>query len=139
MTKSQTSRVTLLALTALLGFSTPLGLDIAVQNPATATPARKPTGTFIDNEWSIQLFEDMSRYFSYEYLGTYLADGSRLRLSDGRHTENWTEEREEWVWYNGDYQYIIAWRRNDRDFIRLRVIDPNGVEILNRLLERDRY
>jgi hypothetical protein len=139
MIKSPTSRLTVFALTALLGLSAPFGLDIAAYNPATASPPPKPTGTFVDSEWSIQLFEDMSRYFSYEYLGTYLADGSRLRLSDGRHTENWTEEREEWVWYNGDYQYIIAWRPNDRHFIRLRVIDPNGVEILNRLLERDRY
>ena len=38
------------------------------------------------------------------------------------------------TWRNGDHRYQVVWQPSDPMFIRLQVFEPNGSEVLNRLL-----
>jgi len=125
-----------LALAAILGLSAPVVADVAIPQAAIAQSA--PTGSFIDNngEWEITLWFENG---TYQYYGENYYSGDTLSLSGARQTRNSNPGRREYIWDNGAYEYLVAWQPSDPDFVRLQVFDPNGREILNRLMERVYY
>ena len=105
--------------------------QIATQDQVQPSSVSGVEGRFSDNEWLINLvFEGDTAY----YKGQNLETGDSLELSDA--SVSGSSERTTYTWRNGEYQYQVVWRKKDPDFIRVKVLDGNKSEILNRLLNR---
>lgn len=105
--------------------------QITTQSQVQPSSVSGVEGRFSDNEWLINLvFEGDTAY----YKGQNLETGDSLELSGA--SVSGSSERTTYTWRNGEYQYQVVWRKEDPDFIRLKVLDGNNSEILNRLLNR---
>ncbi|NES18892.1 MAG: hypothetical protein F6K41_08180 [Symploca sp. SIO3E6] len=90
-----------------------------------------PEGYFKNNEWGVRL---EYKNGTFNYFGENLKTGNNLALT-GCHVSG-SRRRYTYTFINQDYQYIIAHRPNDPNLVRLKVIDPNGRTILNRLMDK---
>ncbi|HEY9612345.1 hypothetical protein [Allocoleopsis sp.] len=120
-----------ITLAAILGLSTPTIADLAINSPVIAAP-KFPTGTFMDDTWSVSLSFENNSYF---YSGKNMRTGSSLLLSGA--TTSGNNQRRVFTWRNGPNRYQVVWRPSDPDVIRVQVFAPNGKEILNRLLSQN--
>lgn len=116
------------ALAAILGLSAPTITAIAINSPAIAAP-KFPTGTFMDDTWSVSLSFENNSYF---YRGKNMKTGASLLLSGA--TTSGNNQRRIYTWRNGPNRYQVAWQPSDPGVIRVQVFAANGKEILNRLL-----
>jgi hypothetical protein len=117
-----------IALAAILGLSVPTIADLAINSPAIAAP-QFPTGTFMDDTWSVALWFENNSYF---YQGKNMKTGASLMLSGA--TTSGNNQRRVFTWRNGPSRYQVVWQPSDPNVIRVQVFSPNGKEILNRLL-----
>ena len=117
-----------IALTAILGLSTPVIADIALNTHAVARP-NAPLATFNDGRLSVTI--DYSKN-SYIYYGRDMVTNRSITLRGCRVGGN--SQRRIYTWNNNGFRYQVAWRPTDPGVIRLQTFDPKGKEILNRLL-----
>jgi hypothetical protein len=120
-----------ITLAAILGLSTPAIADLAINSPVLAAP-KFPTGTFMDDTWSVSLSFENNSYF---YRGKNMKTGSSLLLSGA--TTSGNNQRRVFNWRNGPSRYQVVWKPSDPSVIRVQVFAPNGKEILNRLLSQN--
>ncbi|HEY9835061.1 MAG TPA: hypothetical protein V6D26_31205 [Stenomitos sp.] len=117
-----------IALASILGLSTPTIADLVLNSPAIAAP-QFPTGTFMDDTWSVALWFENNSYF---YQGKNMKTGASLLLSGA--TTSGNNQRRVFTWRNGPSRYQVVWQPSDPNVIRVQVFSPNGKQILNRLL-----
>jgi hypothetical protein len=120
-----------ITLAAILGFSAPAIANLAINSPVLAAP-QFPTGTFMDDTWSVSLSFKNNSYF---YSGKNMKTGSSLLLSGA--TTSGNNQRRVFTWRNGPNRYQVVWQPSDPSVIRVQVFAPNGKEILNRLLSKN--
>jgi hypothetical protein len=84
-----------------------------------------------DRDWLVEL--DYSGN-TYRYRGVNKRNGSEIVLAGA--TVSVTNKRKIYTWNNARTRYRVTWQPKDPDTIRLQVIQPNGKEIVNRLLQR---
>ncbi|MBE9114412.1 hypothetical protein IQ249_00740 [Lusitaniella coriacea LEGE 07157] len=120
-----------LALATFIGLATPAIADIALTPPVMAQ-VPVPTGYFQDRTWAVSVGFDGQ---SFSYYGRNKQTGDAIELYGDRVTG--TPQRRVYIWNNNGYIYQVAWRPSDPDLIRVQVFNPNGREILNRLLNRN--
>ncbi|WP_413161577.1 hypothetical protein ACL6C3_23475 [Capilliphycus salinus ALCB114379] len=126
-----------IALAFLLGLSAPAITEIAFSTASVSampTDFPAPEGAFIDKsgQWVVKL--NLDEFGAYTYEAQNRKTGNSLTLK--KYTISGNKQRYTYTFKNGDYKYIIAYRPNDSQYIRLTVIDPEGDEILNRLMEK---
>jgi hypothetical protein len=117
-----------IALAAILGLSVPTIAVLTLNSPAIAAP-QFPTGTFMDDTWSVALWFENNSYF---YQGKNMKTGASLMLSGA--TTSGNNQRRVFTWRNGPSRYQVVWQPSDPNVIRVQVFSPNGKQILNRLL-----
>jgi len=108
------------------------GANHSPQSEQIAQQIRVPTGAFQNSDWYVYLNVEND---TYVYYGSSKNSDNALELF-GAYISG-SPERRIFTWYNGDYEYQVAWRPNDPTVIRLQVFAPNGSEILNELLDQD--
>lgn len=91
-----------------------------------------PSGNFSDDNWLISLWYENS---TYHYKGTNLRTGDSISLQGVR--VSGSHQRHVYTWKNGNYLYQVTWQPRDFYYIRLQVFDPNGKQLLNRLLTKN--
>ena len=84
-----------IALAAILGLSTPAISTLALNSPSIAAP-QFPTGTFMDDTWSVSLWFENNSYF---YQGKNMRTGASLMLSGA--TTSGNNQRRVFTWRNG--------------------------------------
>lgn len=115
-----------IALSAILGVSAPIVVDIATDRAAIA----QPIGTFQNGTWLVTIDYDVNNVLTYD--GYKKTTGDSISLRGVRVAG--TPQRRLYIWDNNGYTYQVAWRPADPSFIRVQVFQPNGREILNELL-----
>ncbi|BAZ20310.1 hypothetical protein NIES4073_11860 [Kalymmatonema gypsitolerans NIES-4073] len=129
--------IKVLALAAILSFSAPAIIDIAL-NPQTAvampTDFVRPTGAFTDNnqEWVVKL--NLDQFGIYTYEGQNVKKGSELTLKNPEMSGN--SQSYTYSFKNENYKYIITYQPADTKHIRLTVVNPQGSTILNQLMAK---
>ncbi|MEL7039512.1 MAG: hypothetical protein AAFO04_28460 [Cyanobacteria bacterium J06592_8] len=126
-----------IALASILGISAPAITNLSFSTPtASAMPTDfvRPKGAFLDSnqQWLVRL--NVDEFGAYTYEGQDRKTGNYLELKNAQRAGN--RSRYTYTFKNGDYQYVIAYRPSDSEYIRLTVIDPQGQTILNRLMKR---
>jgi hypothetical protein len=126
--------IKVIALAAIIGLSTPTVMDISNSHPVLAEQKvfDYPDGTFGDQEWSIALIYSDN---AYTYSGTNEHTGNNIYI-DSEPKLSGNRQRQMYTWKSGKHRYQVTWRPRDPNFIRVQVINPNGKEILNRLLQK---
>jgi hypothetical protein len=114
----------------LFGLGTPL-LTQAIAPMAAVARESSPNGAFFDRDWTISILYQNN---TYQYNGYNHQTQKSISLSGA--TVSGDNIRKIYTWNNGGTRYQVTWQRRDPDFIRVRVITPNGKEVLNRLLPR---
>ena len=89
----------------------------------------EPVGCYQDRQWQISIDYQNN---TYRYQGKKIGSAQSIQLSGA--TVSRVGSRQIYSWNNGGTRYQVAWKSQDPDFIRVRVITPNGKEVLNRLL-----
>ncbi len=117
------------ALAALLGLSTPILVVQPLQRPVLAQTM--PQGVFQDDIWVVSL--DFVNN-AMTYYGENKRTGASIYLSGA--SVGGTTQRRIYTWNNAGTRYQITWQPSDPSFVRVQVFQPNGREILNRLLRR---
>ena len=114
----------------IFGLATPLLIQ-AITPIAAFAKANSLDGVFVDREWTISVYhqDNTYRYRGYNHQTQKSIQLSGAILSGDR-------QRKIYTWNNQGTRYQVIWQRQDPDFIRVRVITPNGKEALNRLLPR---
>ena len=126
-----------------LGVATPIAIDSAAPEVAVAQYAERAQGTFVslDGDTSVELFDSPASLVdpepSYNYIEHDLDRDAVFTLEFGEEARTWVEDRHVYVWYRSEYRYFVAWQPADPAFIRVTLIDPNGVQIFNELFERE--
>lgn len=120
-----------IALASILGISTPVIADMTLFPQASMAEIVYPEGLFRDGEWDVRL-EYINGMFTYSGSNSRTGDSLRLNVSEA----GGSPQRYTYTFRNGAHRYIVAYRPNDPDTIRLQVINPNGTTILNRLMTR---
>lgn len=118
------------AVLLLFGLATPLVTQAVIPMVAVAK-ANSPDGSFVDREWTISIYYQNN---TYQYSGYNHQTEKSISLAGA--TVSGDSNRKIYTWNNGGTRYQVTWQRRDPDFIRVRVITPNGKEVLNRLLPR---
>lgn len=117
------------------GLAVWLGLAVpivpALLLPTIAQADSLPTGEFNDGTWSVTI-----RYSNnaLTYYGENLNTGRSIFLSGA--TVGGSRSRRTYTWNNAGTRYVVTWQSADDSAIRVQVKNPNGREILNRLLYR---
>jgi hypothetical protein len=119
-----------IAIVGMIGLSTPT-LVASFPDPVTAQPEQKLGGVFSDNKWNVSIAYDRN---TYRYRANSVGDKTGIDLAGA--VVGGTRDRRTYTWNNGGTRYQAVWQKKDPDFIRVRVLSPNGKEILNRLLKR---
>ena len=83
-------------------------------------------------QWVVWL--KLDEFGAYTYQGQNRKNGSSLELKNPTISGN--KQRYTYTFRNGNHEYIIAHQPKDPSFIRLTVVNPQGLTILNRLMER---
>jgi len=93
-----------------------------------------PKGAFMDSsqQWLVKL--NLDEFGAYTYEAQNRKTGDNLTLKNAEISGN--QERYTYIFKNGEYKYIIAYRPTDAEYIRLTVVNPQGSTILNRLMEK---
>jgi hypothetical protein len=86
-------------------------------------------GCYKDREWQISVSRQNN---TYRYQGQKIGSTRSIQLAGA--TVSRVGSRQTYTWNNGGTKYQVVWKNQDPDFIRVRVITPNGKEVLNRLL-----
>ena len=87
-------------------------------------------GTYADRDWSVALIYTGG---TYKYYGSNNCDQSQISLSGA--VVSGTKSRRIYTWNNNGTKYRVTRQANDNSTIRLQVVSPKGVVILNRLLK----
>jgi uncharacterized protein YraI len=124
------TRLHQIAIATILGLSTPILATSVHPTPVMAEQAPKLDGIFADDQWSVSI---IYRQNDYQYYAVNLKSRSEIKLSDA--IVSGTHDRRTYNWNNGGIHYQVIWQQRDPSFLRLRVLSPNGKEILNRLLK----
>lgn len=87
-------------------------------------------GFYTDRDWSVALsYSDGV----YKYYGTKNRDQSHISLSGA--VVSGTKSRRIYTWNNNGTKYRVTRQTSDNSNIRLQVVSPKGVVVLNRLLK----
>ncbi len=124
-------KIKAIALASLLGIATPIITDSILFPQAAIAEIVYPEGLFRDEDWNVRL-EYQNGIFIYSSENVKTGDSLRLNISEA----SGSPQRNTYTFRNGDYEYLVAYRPQDPNLIRLQVIDPNGSIILNRLLTK---
>jgi hypothetical protein len=117
----------------IFGLAVPLFTQINTPTTATTASANSLDGSFANSEWIVHV---------YYINGVYRYDGHRrgtdesLSIHLSGAVVSGDRQKKVYTWNNSGTKYQVTWNRQDPDYIRVRVINPRGREILNRLLSR---
>jgi uncharacterized protein (DUF58 family) len=114
----------------MFGLATPL-LTQAITPMAVVARENNPDGAFVDRDWTVSVLYQNN---TYQYNGYNHQTQKSIQLSGA--TVSGDNIRKIYTWNNGGTRYQVTWQRRDPNFIRVRVLTPNGKEVLNRLLPR---
>jgi hypothetical protein len=124
------NRLQQIALTAIIGLSTPI--LVTGLNPIPAIAQEQTLdGVFSDDNWTVSVFYEQN---AYRYKSMTASGKTRMDLAGA--IVSGTRDRKTYTWNNGGTRYQAIWQQKDPDFIRVRVLSPRGNEIFNRLLRR---
>lgn len=114
----------------IFGLATPL-VATAMTPMVAVAKTSSLSGTFGDRQWTISIYRqnNVYRYQGYNIQTKKSIDLSGAILSGDQHRKMYT-------WNNQGTKYQVTWQTKDPDYIRIRVIGPNGKEIFNRLIPR---
>ncbi len=121
-----------IAIAAIIGLSTPMLFTSFDPTPVMAQTEQKLSGVFNDNKWSVYISYDRN---TYRYQAGRVGNETEIDLAGA--VVGGTSDRRTYTWNNGGTLYQAIWQKKDSDFIRVRVLSPNGKEIFNRLLRRE--
>ncbi len=121
-----------IAIAVMIGLSTPALVTSLNPAPVIAQTEQKLNGVFNDNKWSVYIAYDQN---TYRYRAGRLGGETEIDLAGA--VVGGTRDRRTYTWNNGGTRYQAIWQKKDSDFIRVRVLSPNGKEIFNRLLKRE--
>jgi len=125
-----------IALITILGLATPAIADVALNTKtASAMPTdfNRPTGAFMNGSQQWVVWLKLDEFGAYTYQGLNRKNGSSLELKNPTISGN--KQRYSYTFRNNNYKYIIAHQPKDPDFIRLTVVNPQGLTVLNELME----
>jgi hypothetical protein len=88
-------------------------------------------GTFVNSDWKVEIGQ--WEPLAYYYRGTNLSNGSSTEIIDFNVTG--TTNRPQYAFYNGNFAYVVTFRKSDPNTIRLEVYQGER-RILNQLLTR---
>ena len=91
-----------------------------------------PSGFYLDRDWGVAL---EFKSGTYHYRGTNNRTGKSLALAGA--SVSGTKNRRIYTWNNAGIRYRVTWQPSDPGVIRIQVINPNGQEQLNRLLNAE--
>ncbi|MBF2066620.1 MAG: hypothetical protein IGS39_19690 [Calothrix sp. C42_A2020_038] len=126
-----------IVLATIIGISAPAITEVAFSNPVLASSSFDfPEGDFIAgtqtrNDWLVSLQRVGQTYM---YRGTNLSNGSSIEIATYPRLSG-NKQRQVYTWTKNRHRYQISFRPNDPSVIRLQVFNPNGREILNRILQ----
>jgi hypothetical protein len=120
-----------LACALFFGIAAPTISFTTIPSSVMAAP-KNPDGFYMDRDWGVSL---EFKGGTYHYRGTNNHTGKALELA-GASVSN-TPTRRIYTWNNGGTRYRVTWQPKDPDVIRLQVIESNGKERLNRLLNAE--
>jgi hypothetical protein len=112
------------------GLATPL-LTEAIIPMSVVAKVSSLGGTFVDKEWTISVYSENN---TYHYQGYNIKTKKSINLAGAILSGN--RQRRVYTWNNQGTRYQVTWQAQDPDYIRVKVIVPNGKEVLNRLLPR---
>jgi hypothetical protein len=124
------NRLQQIALTAIIGLSTPILATALSPIPAMAQE-QTLDGVFSDDNWTVNVFYEKN---AYRYKSMTASGKTGIDLAGA--VVSGTRDRKTYTWNNGGTRYQAIWQQKDPDFIRVRVLSPRGNEIFNRLLRR---
>ncbi|HBE19167.1 MAG TPA: hypothetical protein DEG17_25355 [Cyanobacteria bacterium UBA11149] len=90
-----------------------------------------PSGDFSNGTWLVSLRNENINYY---YRGKNLNTGDSIELLSDRVSQY--NNFMIYTWYNNNYQYQVVYDPSNYNEIVLRVVDPNGTEILKQLLHK---
>ncbi len=118
-----------LVCTVWLGFATPTIATLTTLTASAIAAPEIPQGFFMDRDWGVNL---EFKAGTYHYRGINHRTGKTLELAGA--SVSGTTTKRIYTWNNAGTRYRVTWQPQDRDYIRLQVIDSHGTERLNRLL-----
>ncbi|WP_310489573.1 hypothetical protein [Chamaesiphon sp. VAR_69_metabat_338] len=121
-------RIYLTAILLSIGLATPL-CNLAIFPIKAIAAENDVTGCYRDSQWQITVYRQNGSYY---YYGKQNETQAELRLANARITTDGV--RRIYTWSNRGTRYQVVWQRRDPDFIRVRVVNPAGQEMLNRLI-----
>ncbi len=121
-----------IAIAAVIGLATPAFLTSFNPAPVMAQSEQRLDGAFSDNKWNVNVAYDQN---AYRYKASRIGDKTEIDLAGA--VVGGTRDRRTYTWNNGGTRYQVTWQKKDPNFIRVRVLSPNGKEIFNRLLRRE--
>jgi hypothetical protein len=126
-------KINSIAVLLIIGLAVPISTQAIVPIAAVANYSKSIIGSYSDRDWTIVIDYENSTYL---YVGENHQTRNRIRLYGAKVSGD--RYRKIFDWNNGGTHYQVTWQPQDPDYIRVRVISPNGNEILNRLLSQDR-
>ena len=117
-----------LAAALIFGLAVP-ALTQAIAPTIVHAEVKDLNDVFADKEWNVSIYHQNN---SYHYRGYNVRTKSSIELSGATVTRD--GERKIYTWNNGGTRYRVTWQPKDPSYIRVRVMTPNGKEVLNRLL-----
>lgn len=126
-----------IALASVIGLSAPAITAISLSSQsASAMPTDfvRPKGAFMDTsqQWVIKL--NLDEFGAYTYEAQNRKTGDNLTLKNPEISGN--NQRYTYTFKNGLHKYIIGYQPSDTEYIRLKVVNPQGRTILNRLMKK---
>jgi hypothetical protein len=120
-----------IALATALLIATPTIAASLFVAPAVAAPEQRLDGVFGDDQWTVVVSYNRN---TYRYTANKIGSQNSIDLAGA--TLDGTRDRRIYTWNNGRTRYQAIWQPKDPDFVRIRVLSPNGKEVFNRLLAR---
>lgn len=122
-----------LGLIAILGLAAPAITDLIINPQAHAkeTQFTDPLGGFSDGLWTVSLWQENNLY---NYSVKNHQTGATLFLSSPEQSID--GDNRVYTWRSNFNEYQVSWQPGNPRVINLQVIDPNGKQVLNRLLPK---
>lgn len=122
-----------LTLAILLGLSTPILVNFTNNYTVNAQEDTAPIGVFDGDNLSLSLWYENN---TYQYFSYNPSSRDYIQLSGARLALDSSTERKVFIWYNGEYQYQVAWRPREPNFVRVIIINPRNEIVTNTILTR---
>lgn len=123
-------RIHSIAAILIFGLATPVLTQ--AMNPMVAVASdNHPNGSFTDGKWDIEVYYQNG---THQYRSRLRGKDKSIQLSGADVSRD--GQRKVYTWNNNGTRYQVVWKSQDPNFIRVRVTNPSGKEVLNRLMSR---